>query len=272
MKPVLVLAAAALALASCAQTPSPSSTAAAPAPAPQAAADASMRDAQAELRRLGYYNGPIDGVRGAETAAAIERFQRTEGLAADGRLDGATLAALRAEPTPARAAAAPAAPPPRPISISDQTTVRTVQNRLKQLGYYDGPADGVWGPEMQQAVERFHRAKGLRGGGLTTASVAAMGLDPQSFPAGSGAAAALDPAVVRAVQTRLRGDGFYRGGVDGNWGPGTQAALERFQKDRGLDGAGQLTPPTIAALGLDPNNLVASAEAALGGVGSSTRR
>jgi peptidoglycan hydrolase-like protein with peptidoglycan-binding domain len=268
----LPLAAAALALAACAETPGqPRPTTAAAAPAP----DATVREAQTALRREGFYEGPIDGLWGAGTQSAVERYQRARGLAADGRLGGETMAALRGEAPRATAgigSTSPAAPPPRAVAINDATTVRTVQNRLKQLGYYDGAADGVWGPEMQQAVERFNRSKGLPAGELTTASLDAMGLDARRFPAGEGAAAALDRNVVRAVQRRLQRDGFYRGGVDGEWGPGTQAALERFQKARGIEPQGQLTPPTISALGLDPNNLVASANAALGGVGSSSRR
>jgi peptidoglycan hydrolase-like protein with peptidoglycan-binding domain len=43
--------------------------------------------------------------------------------------------------------------------------------------------------------------------------------------------------------------------VDGNWGAGTQAAIERFQQGRGLQPTGQINPATAQALGLDPNNL-----------------
>jgi peptidoglycan hydrolase-like protein with peptidoglycan-binding domain len=60
--------------------------------------------------------------------------------------------------------------------------------------------------------------------------------------------------VIRNVQQRLRALGFYRGGVDGLWGAGTQAALERFQQGRGLQATGQVNPATVQALGLDPNN------------------
>lgn len=273
--------AAALALAGCAAESEPPPSVAAPptAPAPlapatvpPAAVDASVRDAQSHLRRLGYYRGPVDGIWGPETEEALQRFQRDRGLPADGTLGDQTLSALRNAPTPASgASSSSAAPRSRPVAINDPTTVRTVQNRLKQLGFYDGAADGVWGAETQQGLERFQRSKGMRPGELTTASISAMGLDPADFPSGTGAAATLDPRVVRAVQTRLRQDGFYRGGIDGTWGPGTEGALQRFQRERGFEATGQLTPPTIAALGLDPNNLVASAEAALGGAGSSRR-
>lgn len=47
---------------------------------------------------------------------------------------------------------------------------------------------------------------------------------------------------------------FHRGGVDGVWGAGTQAAVERFQRGRGLQVDGQPGPATLSAMGLDLDN------------------
>lgn len=43
---------------------------------------------QANLARLGYQPGPIDGRAGGKTSAAIRQFQQDHGLPADGKLDG----------------------------------------------------------------------------------------------------------------------------------------------------------------------------------------
>jgi peptidoglycan hydrolase-like protein with peptidoglycan-binding domain len=69
--------------------------------------------------------------------------------------------------------------------------------------------------------------------------------------------AGLSPAAIRNLQQRLRALNFYEGGVDGLWGAQTQAALERFQRGRGLEATGQVNPATAQALGLNPNNLEA---------------
>jgi hypothetical protein len=68
------------------------------APAPvyyDVAADDSIAvDIQRELRREGYYRGPIDGVIGLGTRRAIAAFQRDNGLAPTGRINGALLDAM----------------------------------------------------------------------------------------------------------------------------------------------------------------------------------
>jgi hypothetical protein len=50
------------------------------------------------------------------------------------------------------------------------------------------------------------------------------------------------------AQHKLAGLGLYSSKVDGRFGPGTSAALSKFQKIRGLPVTGQLDNPTIAAL------------------------
>jgi peptidoglycan hydrolase-like protein with peptidoglycan-binding domain len=245
---------AALLAAGCSQTPStaqpPPTVASVPQPPPSPA----VRDAQLRLRTLGAYAGEADGLWGPDTQAAVERFQRNQGLPVSGQLDVATMSALRTEPVRT------SGPPNVVIQAADPTSVRTVQNRLRQLGFYDGPTGGVWGPSTQIALERFQRARGLQPSGqLTNATVNAMGIDPSAFPVNAPTVAApLDPAVVRNIQSRLREQGFYRGRVDGRWGPASETAVERFQRSRGMQPTGELTPATLAALGLDPNNLAAS--------------
>jgi len=50
-----------------------------------------VRAAQQALRDQGYNPGPIDGVMGPRTSAAVRDYQAKEGLTASGQLDDATM-------------------------------------------------------------------------------------------------------------------------------------------------------------------------------------
>jgi murein DD-endopeptidase MepM/ murein hydrolase activator NlpD len=63
------------------------------------------------------------------------------------------------------------------------------------------------------------------------------------------AAAAAGRADIAALQVALRGSGLYGGTIDGIAGPGTRAAVSRFQARNGLAADGVAGPATRAALG-----------------------
>jgi len=50
-----------------------------------------IRTAQRELKQRGFYSGPIDGVIGTATEAALRAYQRDRGLTVTGRLDAPTV-------------------------------------------------------------------------------------------------------------------------------------------------------------------------------------
>ena len=58
----------------------------------QAAAD--VERAQKALKQMGHDPGPVDGVMGAQTSAALKAYQKKQGLSVTGQLDAATAAKL----------------------------------------------------------------------------------------------------------------------------------------------------------------------------------
>jgi peptidoglycan hydrolase-like protein with peptidoglycan-binding domain len=128
----------------------PGGTAAAIEPDPLVAA------AQRELRRIGYYRGPIDGIPGPQTEAAILRFERATGLATTGAI-GPEL--VRAVSTPERGEPARDASEAGAALSTDR--VAAIQHALALAAYGPLPADGIVGPQTREAIRRFQAHHGL---------------------------------------------------------------------------------------------------------------
>jgi peptidoglycan hydrolase-like protein with peptidoglycan-binding domain len=61
-----------------------------------------VRDVQAVLKWLGFYNGAIDGIYGSKTAGAVIAFQDSQRLVSDGRVGPLTWTALIRSVPPVR--------------------------------------------------------------------------------------------------------------------------------------------------------------------------
>ncbi len=131
---------------------------------------------------------------------------------------------------------------------TDAVRVRALQRRLDGAGYSPGPIDGRYGPRTEQAVDLFQSAHGLRvdgiAGPLTLAALRARSnvLSPGAGYAGAGA------GEVRALQRRLRRDGYSPGPIDGRYGPRTERAVTRFQAAHGQNIDGIAGPQTFREL------------------------
>lgn len=145
-----------------------------PATAYQEQGSAAIRDLQLRLRDAGYYPGPADGIWGAGTHDALARFQANRGLPATGEPDRQTVLALGLDPARYAAAAYPPGPPPPayappatayvpppPAPAADVET-HDIQRRLRELGYYHGPLDGVMGHGTRIALAEFQHDHRLR--------------------------------------------------------------------------------------------------------------
>ena len=53
------------------------------------------------------------------------------------------------------------------------------------------------------------------------------------------------------IQTTLKKAGFYKGAIDGAFGPNSKKALKAWQKAKDITASGKLDAPTLTALGLD---------------------
>jgi peptidoglycan hydrolase-like protein with peptidoglycan-binding domain len=159
-----------------------------------------IKEVQQQLRQLGLYSGTPDGIWGPDSQAVLERFQQSRGLQVTGQLNQATVTSLGFGPADLLALGQGPAPtagtstPPQAVTgepLSPEV-VRTIQGRLRQLGFYRAEPDGVWGPKTQAAVERFQQSRALQvTGQLNPTTITAMGLDPNNLAAQTRAAPAM---------------------------------------------------------------------------------
>lgn len=154
----------------------------------QALSPQEVQMVQQQLRQFGAYSGAIDGQWGPDSVIALQRFQQQHGIQPTGQLNEGTVASLGLNPGmllsgPPAPATAMAPPPPAPAYAYQPAVsprgVAAVQDRLRQLGYYHGNIDGVWGAETQQALQAFQQGHGLQADAqLTPMTVSALGLNP----------------------------------------------------------------------------------------------
>lgn len=123
--------------------------------------------------------------------------------------------------------------------------VRSVQQKLRSWGYYNGTIDGVYGKDTYRAVTYFQRKNGLRADGVVGSQTKeALGITTVSQKTSSYS------KTIELSQRKLKQWGYYRGAVDGIYGSETHSAVVKFQRKNGLSVDGYVGPQTRKALGI----------------------
>ena len=119
-------------------------------------------DIQRELSRRGLYDGPVDGVTGPKTDAAIRDFETSAKLKASGEPTEDVLRAIQRAPLKTETVPRPT-PRPDPIAdlIAPTPRVIAVQRALNDFGYGPVKATGLYGAETIAAIQKFERDRKL---------------------------------------------------------------------------------------------------------------
>lgn len=132
--------------------------------------------------------------------------------------------------------------------------VTTIQQRLQELGYFQGNATGYFGSVTKAAVIEFQQAKGLNPDGIVGSNTQASLQGVAQSSSASVSQSSSDSLRigdrgedVADMQRRLSEIGF-RNGEKGVFDEATQEAVRQFQQAKGLTVDGVVGQQTLAAL------------------------
>ena len=220
-----------------------------------------MLEIERALYSLGYHDDNFDALLDDVTRKALRSFQAANELPVTGEADSATLnlldsgmgitchqylVELKDEYSNL----------PILQSGSSGESVSGLQKKLKDLGYFGGECDGMFGEATLAAVKRFQMANGLTETGTADRSTQyrlneGTPLSWQSFLESSIAVFGDTGLHVRQLQRKLKELGYFGGDATGNFGELTQQAVTAFQERNGLEATGiaDLTTVTILYTG-----------------------
>ena len=231
-----------------------------------------VRKLQQKLKDLGYLSGSADGSFGVETQAAVIAFQKNNNLTADGKAGTATISKLYSGTAKKSTGSSVRIPESSGSSgssgsgsggssssgsssnnVSGRDTtdiastgyvtlesgskgdqVRKLQQRLKDLGYYNGSVDGSFGEGTTAAVMAFQLRNNLTvdgKAGPATQRVLYGSTSKITYPS---MREGEEGASVRNLQYTLYELGYYDGSIDGKYGQTTADAVRAFQIQNNL--------------------------------------
>lgn len=207
---------------------------------------------QNSLAAAGYLAGTVDGEYGSATARAVALFQEDQGLPVTGNADDKTLSAIQwaAKKGYRQGGGIVYAKGNRGEEITQ------LQEKLRQGGYIAWEPDGIFGDGTVKAVRALQKDKGLSLSGAvdeaTLEAIEGLGRDtPEDKEAkqrgylyGQGDRG----RDIKALQEKLKRQGYLKGAADGVYGRNTKKAVEAMQREIGLSPTGQVDRRTLDVL------------------------
>lgn len=248
---------------------------------------------QKALNKIGYYNGAMDGSFGKQTEDSVIAFQKSMNLTADGVAGTSTIAAISKQFIANTNnnlsvnynkvnSIAEIGTMPNTSKLGDKgQDVVKLQQALNVLGYFNGPIDGNFGLQTEDALKRFQKNRkmtvdGIAGPGTLSVifgsninghiavvqntvnnstntfnqentynqvnNISEIGSMPNATKLGD---SGID---VAKLQQALNVLGYYSGTIDGDFGSATELAVKRFQTNRKMKVDGIAGPGTLSVL------------------------
>ena len=206
---------------------------------------------QRRMKAAGFDPGPIDGIIGPKTIAALHRFQSGCAMVKD--LLDETATDISQESHALKLTALASATPRK-------DDVRAIQARMRTAGFNPGPSDGILGPRTKSILvgvqsgctlirafpetsQQIRMVQRQAAPALTSRKrIQPVALhSPASGPSENNSSTLINSAnptptndEIQLVQVRLKDAGFDPGPIDGVMGPKTRTAILRYRTSRGL--------------------------------------
>ena len=137
--------------------------------------------------------------------------------------------------------------------------IANIQRELSRKGFYDGPADGIWGSKTDAAVRDFLQASGLKVNPEANENLLRAISSYVAKPAAAAAAPnppATDPIAkliapskrIVSIQRALADFGYGQIKATGVYDPETRSAIEKFERDHRLPVTGQISDRFVREL------------------------
>jgi peptidoglycan hydrolase-like protein with peptidoglycan-binding domain len=226
---------------------------------------------QQHLKDLKFFNDEVTGYFGNVTKQTVIDFQKTKNLTADGVAGSETLNAISNSLKGNSTTSTNTSTQPTQTKTTTPTTEDTLtkgmsgdviislQKQLTQIGAYDGPITGFFGPKTEEAVKKLQSKYELNPTGIVDGVT--KGLIEQRLKDGVTKANPVSTTTskavlkrgsqgeaVRLLQEQLTQIGVYNGPITSFFGPQTEEAVKKFQTQNGIVADGIMGSSTQAAL------------------------
>ena len=121
---------------------------------------------QIRLISLGYLDGKATGTLDAVTELAVIAYQNRAGLTADGVAGFTTLNSMYSARATKATNSAGIIGVVLKTGSSETNAIRTLQRKLKSLGYYNSTINGTYGANTKEAVSNFQKQNGMSADGV----------------------------------------------------------------------------------------------------------
>ncbi len=220
-------------------------------------ADRDIATLHEQLKTLGYYTGAISETYSSVTREAVRKFQNDNSITPTGIADALTRRTLEQRVKAHSVSTSLMSQSSSLAEGSEGETVRVLQMRLAELGYFNNTVTGYFGPITKAAVIAFQSANGidpigivgpLTRSALNTAVVSESATTESSYEFTLYLTRGSRGEDVRQLQIVLARLGHFATDATGYYGVVTEEAVISFQRSREIEPAGVVGPLTRQAL------------------------